>query len=162
MFILKSVFGMMGPFYYVIPIIIYVIFKINNKKKNDQLPEGYASFEIRLCAFIIDYALIILLDYFTESFLYAFIFAVIDLIILPSRTGWSVGKRILKIKIIKSNGKKADGFDLFTRELIKNMLSISILCLGCLWMMISKNKLTWHDSGAATRVVSISHDTNES
>ena len=45
-----------GLLFYIIPLSIYGIFKYKNR--NNTLPDGFATFEKRAFAFIIDYALI--------------------------------------------------------------------------------------------------------
>ena len=172
MFVFRSInniaLAFFGPLFYLIPIVIYGVLKI--KTRNETLPIGYASIEKRGSALIIDIVLIIALEVgltwlfsstpeppvFVIQFL-VLVFSFCNLVILPSITGWSVGKRILSIKIIKKENKKAGFFDLFYREIVKSWFSLSLFYLGCFWMLIGKKQLTWHDSVADTRVVHLSH-----
>jgi uncharacterized RDD family membrane protein YckC len=162
-----------GPLFYLIPVVIYALLKI--KSRNTALPDGYASIEKRALAFIIDLALIIALEIgFIRAFssepeppLLLIKFLVVglgfcNLVILPSITGWSLGKRLLSIKIIRKENKKAGFFDVFYREIVKSWFSLSIFYLGCFWMLIGKKQLTWHDSIADTRVVNSSSKIQES
>jgi uncharacterized RDD family membrane protein YckC len=137
MFVFRSVnniaLAFFGPLFYLIPIIIYGVLKI--KTRNETLPEGYASIEKRALAFIIDIVLILALEVGLTRllsstpepriFLIQFIvlgIAFCNLVILPSLTGWSLGKRLLSIKIIKKENKKAEFFDVFYREIVKSWL----------------------------------------
>jgi Mce-associated membrane protein len=177
MFVFRSVnniaLAFFGPLFYLIPVIIYAVLKI--KSRNTTLPDGYASIEKRALAFIVDLVLIIALEiglnrlfsskpeppFFLIKFLVLGL-GFCNLVILPSITGWSLGKRLLSIKIIKKENKKAGFFDVFYREIVKSWFSLPLLYLGCFWMLIGKRNLTWHDSVADTRVVSLSRTIEES
>lgn len=162
-----------GPLFYLIPIVIYGVLKI--KTRNETLPNGYASIEKRGLALIIDIVLIIALEIGLTRllsptpeprvFLIQFLVLALsfcNLVILPSITGWSLGKRLLSIKIIKKEHKKAGFFDIFYREIVKSWFSLPLFYLGCFWMLIGKRQLTWHDSVADTRVVNLSHTIEKS
>ena len=160
-----------GLLFYIIPLSIYGILKYKNR--NNLLPDGYATFEKRVFAFIIDYALI---EGLAVCMNMAFVkmenppifwgtiiilaFALFNLIILPYKTGWSLGKRALSIKIIKKDFKKLGIYDLLYREIVKSWFSLSLIYFGCFWMLIGKNQLTWHDSVADTRVYNINWETS--
>jgi uncharacterized RDD family membrane protein YckC len=77
------------------------------------------------------------------------------MIILPTITGCSIGKRIVSIKLVKKDKKKAEFFDVVYRELVKTLFSVPIIYLGCLWMLFGEGKFTWHDGVADIRVVKI-------
>ena len=155
--------GFFGPLFYVIPIAIYAILKF--KAKRSPLPAGFASFERRAIAFLIDFALIDGLDFGLNILLsgmndppillgklIVLVFAIFNLIVLPSKTGWSLGKRILSIKIVKKVDQKPGIYDLLYREIIKSWFSLSVFFIGCFWMLIGKKHLTWHDAVADTNV----------
>lgn len=159
--------GFFGPLFYLIPLAIYAALKL--KTRNEGLPDGYASFERRAIAFVIDFLLITafhlaivqLLSQMSTppSFLgsvLVLVFSFANMIVLPGKTGWSLGKRALSIKIIKTHNRKAGFFDIFYREIIKSWFSLPFLYLGCFWMFRGKRRLTWHDAVADTRVVSLS------
>ena len=177
MFVFRSVnniaLAYFGPLFYLIPVIIYAVLKIRNR--NEIFPGGYAFIEKRALAFIIDFIFIIALEIAlkwlfsstseTLALIIQFLIlalAFCNLVILPSITGWSLGKRFLNIKIIKNENKKAGFFDVFYREIVKSWFSLSIFYLGCFWMLIGKKRLTWHDSVADTRVVHLSQTVEES
>ncbi|MDY6952173.1 MAG: RDD family protein [Thermodesulfobacteriota bacterium] len=157
--------GFFGPLFYVIPLVIYGIVKI--RTRNKPLPEGFASFERRALAFVIDFALIeglalgIELIFATMADPPTFWggvlvlgFGLFNLVMLPAKRGWSLGKRALSIKIVKKN-EKPGVYDMLYREIIKSWFSLSVFFLGCFWMLIGKGQLTWHDSVADTRVLNI-------
>lgn len=177
MFVFRSInnltLAFFGPLFYLIPIVIYAILKI--KTRNESFPKGYASIEKRALALIIDILLIIAFElglrwlfsskpeqviFFIQFLVLALSFC--NLVIIPGITGWSLGKRILSIKIIKKENKKAGFFDIFYREIVKSWLSLPLFYLGCFWMLIGKGQLTWHDSVADTRVVNLSYTIGES
>lgn len=155
-----------GALFYLVPLMIYGMAKL--KSKDNPIQEGYASFERRAGAFLIDLLLIeglslsmqILFSEATDPptvLVGLFILAVAftNMVILPSQTGWSLGKRALGIQIVKKNDGRAGLFDIWYREIIKSWFSLSVLFLGCFWMLIGKNQLTWHDAVADTRVVNM-------
>jgi uncharacterized RDD family membrane protein YckC len=155
-----------GPLFYLIPLAIYGILKL--KTRNKPMPEGFASFERRGFAFIIDFILIeglavgmqVIFAKMADppSFLGGIVvlaFAFTNMVILPAKTGWSLGKKALGIKIVKKNDSKAGLFDIWYREIIKSWFSLSVFYLGCFWMLIGKGQLAWHDSIADTRVVNM-------
>ena len=177
MFVFRSInnlaLAFFGPLFYLIPILIYGVLKF--KSRGESLPNGHASFEKRALALIVDIVLLIALEVILRRvfsaapepriFLIQFLviaFSFCNLVILPSKTGWSLGKRLLSIKIIKKQNMKAGFFDMFYREIIKSWFSLPFFYLGCFWMLIGKKKLTWHDSVADTRVVDLAHEVEES
>jgi Mce-associated membrane protein len=177
MFVFRSINNIaltfFGPLFYFIPVVIYGVLKI--KTKNKTLHDDYASLEKRALALVIDVVLIIALEiglkWLLSStpeprvFLIQFLVLALsfcNLVILPSITGWSLGKRLLSIKIIKKEYKKAGFFDIFYREIVKSWFSLPLFYLGCFWMLIGKRQLTWHDSVADTRVVHLSQTIEKS
>ncbi len=170
--ILRAIFLSLGPYFLLIPIIIYVVCKF--KYKNEILPEGYASFEKRSLAYMIDNMLYLTFDYLVKTAylklsvpvpippgLIIFSFSFLNIIVLPSVTGWSIGKRITSIKIVKKDDKKAAFIDIVYREIVKDWFSVTFAFIGCVWMLFGKNKLTWHDSVADTRVIKITKEANK-
>ena len=162
-----------GPLFYLIPVLIYGVLKL--KSRGETLPNGHASFEKRALALIVDIVLIIALEVIltqvfsaapeTRILLIQFLvlaFSFCNLVILPSKTGWSLGKRLLSIKIVRKQNMKAGFFDVFYREIIKSWFSLPLFYLGCFWMLIGKKKFTWHDGVADTRVVDLAYQIEES
>ena len=135
MFVFRSInniaLAFFGPLFYLIPVIIYGVLK--GKTRNEALPDGYASIEKRALALAIDVVLVIALEISLtralslspEPRIFLIQFMVLgisfcNLVILPSLTGWSLGKRLLRIEIIKNGNKKAGFFDVFYREIVKS------------------------------------------
>lgn len=160
------------PLPLVIPIIVYIVCKI--KYKGEKAPEGYASFEKRTLAYLIDFNLFLITDYLVRTGYLNLSFTIpippdviilglsfLNILILPAITGWSIGKRFTSIKIVKKDNKKAYFIDILYREIVKNLFSVEVIFLGCLWMFFGKNRLTWHDSVADTRVVNIAVETTK-
>jgi len=146
---------------YIFPTIIYLICKLKKRKikKNNE----YASFERRALAFLVDFILLMIFGNLIHNIsilpqvlpsILVYVFSITNMIILPIITGWSLGKRIVAIKIVKkSNNIKADFYEIIYREIVKSWFSVPLLFIGCLWMLFGKNKLTWHDSVSDTRVI---------
>lgn len=71
-------------------------------------------------------------------------------------SGQTLGKKALKIKVIKVETNQAPGyFAAFLREGVGKFLSAVILCLGYFWMIWDKEKQTWHDKIAGTLVIKV-------
>lgn len=117
---------------------------------------------------MVDFGLIFLFDFLIKllyailsspppvaPIILAMLFSFTNMIILPTITGWSLGKRILGIQLAKKDQKKAEFFDVIYREIVKGFISVPIIYLGCFWMLFGEGKLTWHDSVADIRVVKI-------
>lgn len=77
------------------------------------------------------------------------------MVILPTITGWSIGKRMVGIQIVKKDNKKAEFFDVIYREIVKSLVSVPLVYIGCLWMLFGENRLTWHDNVSDIRVIKI-------
>jgi len=69
--------------------------------------------------------------------------------------GQTPGKMILKIKVIRVDGKdtKIGYGKAFMREVIGKLVSLLVLGLGYLWMIWDPKKQTWQDKIAGTVVV---------
>lgn len=69
---------------------------------------------------------------------------------------WSqtLGKMIMGIKVIRTDGQPLDLLTVLFRELVGRTISQAFgLHLGYLWMLFSKRKQTWHDQLGDTLVV---------
>jgi uncharacterized RDD family membrane protein YckC len=75
-------------------------------------------------------------------------------VFMVGKYGATIGKMVMKIKIVKENGKKVNYTDSFVRELT-SYLSFIVLCLGYLWVIWDKRKQGWHDKIAKTVVVKV-------
>jgi len=67
------------------------------------------------------------------------------------RTGQTIGKRMLNIKVVKENGESLSWGDAILRW-IGYRISAIVLYLGLIWIAIDKNKQGWHDQMAKTYV----------
>lgn len=68
------------------------------------------------------------------------------------RYGVTIGKMVLKIKIIKEDGGKVTYKDVLIRELA-SYISAIVWFLGYLWVLWDKRKQAWHDKLMHTLVV---------
>jgi uncharacterized RDD family membrane protein YckC len=77
-------------------------------------------------------------------------------VLLIGRKGQTLGKMILGIKVIKTDGSKKPGYlSAFLREIIGKIISAMVFGLGYLWMLWDGKKQTWHDKIANTIVVKV-------
>jgi uncharacterized RDD family membrane protein YckC len=113
--------------------------------------KNYASFWQRFAAIFID------------GLLFGFLFArsksgLVPILQLSYSTwmlgmyGATVGKMVMKIKVVKENKSKLTYSDALLREITK-YLSAAILLLGYLTVIWDKKKQGWHDKIAKTIVV---------
>jgi uncharacterized RDD family membrane protein YckC len=67
-----------------------------------------------------------------------------------------LGKKALKIKVIKLDSGQAPGYGgAALREIIGKLVSSFVFGLGYLWAIWDSRKQTWHDKIAGTVVVKI-------
>jgi uncharacterized RDD family membrane protein YckC len=67
--------------------------------------------------------------------------------------GQTVGKRILKLRVIKRDGSTLNGWDAFLRCYVGYLLSAAGLGAGFLWMLVDARQQGWHDMVADTLVI---------
>ncbi len=70
-------------------------------------------------------------------------------------TGATIGKRVMKIKVVKTNGSQPNFVDAFLREVVGKFVSAIILLIGYFWMLWDPNKQCLHDKIANTYVVKV-------
>jgi uncharacterized RDD family membrane protein YckC len=75
-----------------------------------------------------------------------------ETILLAKWNGFTIGKKIMGIKVVTVSGGELDLLKAFIRSISKILSGIA-LCLGYLWMLWDKNSQTWHDKIAETYVV---------
>jgi len=122
-----------------------------------------AGFFSRLFALLIDLVIFFGTYFFLRFFhlenltifLFIFYFSYLNSIF-----GQTLGKKILKIKVVDKNLKTPSLFSSFIREISKFFISPILLNLGFLWMIIDKDKQTWHDKIAKTYVIRLNKDDN--
>lgn len=83
----------------------------------------------------------------------SFLFYCIYCCILEATTlEGTLGKIVLKIKVIKNDGSKITLLDSIKRNLFK-IISYLPLSLGFIWALFNKKRSTWHDYFAKTIIV---------
>lgn len=85
-----------------------------------------------------------------------FVLATIYYVYLTGRSGQTLGKWLLNIKVVVVGTKDhPDYLHAFVRETIGQIISAALLFLGYFWMIWDKDKQTWHDKIARTAVIKI-------
>jgi len=116
----------------------------------------YATFGMRLFAYLIDgliFAPIYLaLGKVADSDLFYLIFYTAYFVWMTGTYGATIGKMVVKIKVVKENGGKVSYADALVRE-IASYLSAVIFFVGYLNIFWDTKKQTWHDKLAHTLVV---------
>lgn len=122
-----------------------------------------ASFFSRFFALLIDLLIYLLIYFFLHFynlerftiFLFIFYFIYFNKVF-----GQTLGKKILRIKVVDKNLKTPSILSSFIREMFKFFISPILLNLGFLSMIIDKNKQTWHDKVAKTYVIRLDKNNN--
>lgn len=130
------------------------------------------SFGDRLSAFVVDQILILIIGVLLGIILnilgvsiskdYQSIFGLIFIVystIFTWRSGATIGKRFLKLKVVDMEYKPVGFWKALLRESIGKIIS-SLFNLGYLWVLIDKRKQGWHDKLARTLVVKLDHSGN--
>jgi uncharacterized RDD family membrane protein YckC len=118
----------------------------------------YVGFLERLVAILIDTSILVAIELFIpkyhsslETFLYGLLgFAYF--VFMHAQYGATVGKMIMKIKVVTEKGGKIDLATSFVRE-IASYLSGFVLLLGYISVIWDKKKQGWHDKIAKTVVI---------
>lgn len=100
-----------------------------------------AGFFQRLMAALIDHALSLVVFWI-----------IYETILVSQWNGYTVGKKIMGIRVVSQNGGPVDWVKAFVRSISK-VLSGMFLGMGYLWMLWDENSQTWHDKLAETYVV---------
>jgi signal peptidase I len=128
-----------------------------------------ASFLERLAAFIIDVIILAILQLALTIVLrlFNFQYKIFDLILFSLYdilfiwiAGATPGKMLLKLKVVNTSYKRVNLVQAFLRETIGRFISGILFTIGYLWMLIDKNKQTWHDKIATTLVVRLDKNGN--
>lgn len=141
-----------------------------------------ASWLQRLVAYIIDFVFMLLLpicfvnlvsnssDLFmflnTSSFALIFVIFVYPVLyalltaFVVSRFGMTFGKFATGTRIVRSNGSGIGFLRAFLRNHIGYMISGMFLSVGFLWILIDKERRSWHDQIADTYVVVVEKTNN--
>ena len=119
-----------------------------------------AGFGIRFVAAIIDGVLIgiarsmlIKIMPFLDKFLFSMLTgALYSILLWVNWNGQTLGKKIMKIKVVKEDGRAVDYKTAVIRYLTYIVSAIP-LCLGYFWVIWDEKKQGWHDKLAKTLVV---------
>ena len=107
--------------------------------------------------FVISFAMIAMLGSNTSSQavsqLLAMIVGFAYFIYFTFKDGATVGKKILKIKVVRADGQKLTILGVILRETVGKFASSIVLGLGYLWVIWDSKKQGWHDKIAQTIVV---------
>jgi len=71
--------------------------------------------------------------------------------------GQTLGMRAWRLKLLKASGEPMDWRHAIVRVAAAHV-SLFTLGLGYLWMLIDRQRLTWHDRWSDTRLVMLSRD----
>jgi uncharacterized RDD family membrane protein YckC len=77
---------------------------------------------------------------------------VYETILISQWGGYTIGKKIMGIKVVTTSGGQVDWVKAFVRSISK-ILSSLVLGLGYLWAIWDPQTQTWHDKLADTYVV---------
>lgn len=75
-----------------------------------------------------------------------------ETILLTLLSGRTIGKLILGVHVVGTNGRRISFGQALGRSLMKQV-SLFAFGLGCLWVAFDRNKQGWHDKVASTYVV---------
>lgn len=126
----------------------------------------YASFGRRLGAALVDSVVGIVLGLMIGlmtpsvemSQVFGFVAGILYYVGFTGRVGQTPGKMLLKIKVIKADGKgealQSYGW-LLLRETVGKFLSGIVILLGYFWMIWDDKKQTWHDKLGKTVVINV-------
>lgn len=123
-------------------------------KKTDKF--NYAGFGDRLLAAIIDGILLSAVGSvflrIDKTYFHAVIAAIYAILLWVNWNGQTVGKKIMKIRIVKEDGGKVE----YTTAIVRYIcyfISAIPLFLGYLWVIWDGKKQAWHDKIASTVVI---------
>ncbi len=77
-----------------------------------------------------------------------------------SNSGATPGKQIWGLKIVDESGEYLSAWMAFFREMVAKKVSFGFFCLGFLWMIKEKDRLTWHDMFAGSYAIKTNHSWN--
>ena len=77
---------------------------------------------------------------------------VYETILISQWNGYTIGKKIMGIKVVTTSGGQVDWVKAFVRSISK-ILSGIFLCLGYFWVIWDAESQTWHDKIADTFVI---------
>lgn len=118
----------------------------------------YAGFWIRVIAGLIDAVVISIITYIIQMLIgesnpvSIIIGAAYHIGMWLKNDGMTIGKKIMGIKVIQTNGQPIDAKTAAVRY-IGYMISGFVFAIGFIWVAFDKNKQGWHDKIANTYVI---------
>ena len=112
--------------------------------------KNYAGFLVRFGAALIDGLATIILGLFVP---FGGLIVLAANIYLIQKEGYSIGKKVLNLRIIKEDGKMPTLVDAIIREIVGKFLSAIFIGLGFLLIIVDERKQGLHDKIAKTFVV---------
>jgi uncharacterized RDD family membrane protein YckC len=125
-----------------------------------------AGFGIRVVAFVIDVVILAILSSILNSILFAGdavrgngLNTLVGLVYFmyfwsSYGHGQTVGNRVMKLRVIKTDGSELTLTDTFLRY-VGLLLGFLCLFIGVIWVAFDANKQGWHDKIASTYVVKV-------
>lgn len=122
----------------------------------------YAGFWIRFVAAFIDGILLIAVLYilglsskeaFSTEWFVQNILGMIYYIVLTGVWGQTLGKMIIGVKVVRTDGGTAGWGTVILRETIGKIVSGIVLLIGYIWAGFDERKQSWHDKMAGTIVI---------
>jgi uncharacterized RDD family membrane protein YckC len=80
---------------------------------------------------------------------------VLNFVVLAGRTGQTLGKRIIGIRVVREDGRRFDIGAALMRHVVGYLLSAAGAFLGFAWILWDRKQQGWHDKLAHTVVVLI-------
>ncbi len=111
-----------------------------------------ATFFQRFIAAMIDGVLFWGLGFALRNGIFGLLFIAYETVLVSQWDGYTVGKKIMGIRVVPVSGTQVDVVMAFIRSISK-ILSGVVFYLGFLWMLWDEKSQTWHDKLAETNVV---------
>jgi uncharacterized RDD family membrane protein YckC len=83
----------------------------------------------------------------------AIVLYALNFVLLPGRSGQTIGKRILGIRIVGEDGSPVGYTTLLLRNCVGYFISAIAAFIGFLWALWDSKRQAWHDKIARTSVV---------
>jgi uncharacterized RDD family membrane protein YckC len=110
-----------------------------------------AGFFQRLIAVVID-SLVLGVGFLFVHVFVAGLWIIYETILISQWNGYTVGKKVMGIRVVTASGGKVDWVKALVRALSKILSSVA-LGLGYLWMLWDPQNETWEDKISDTKVI---------
>lgn len=111
-----------------------------------------ATFFQRAIAELIDFVVFGALGFFLLHPGFMLLLVAYETFLVSQWGGYTVGKKIMGIRVVTASGSPLDAKKAFIRAISK-VFSIAIFFIGFIWMLFDSQSQTWHDKLAETNVV---------